>query len=101
MPRYIDADLLKKFVFETGFYCDTDEDKQYTAEIIDSFPTADVVERKRGKWIRHYEVRNVYGGIYIECSECGEKYIVQHIEDEKYCRNCGAKMVKGEGHEAD
>lgn len=29
---------------------------------------------------------------FIECSQCGEKYVVQHMEDEKYCRNCGAKM---------
>ena len=49
-------------------------------------------EPKTGKWIRHDEVRNVYGGTYVECSECGEKYVVQHIEDEKYCRNCGADM---------
>ena len=49
-------------------------------------------ERKKGKWIRHDEVRNVYGGTYVECSECGEKYVVQYIEDEKYCRNCGADM---------
>ena len=49
-------------------------------------------ERKTGKWIRHDEIKNVYGGICIECSECGEKYVVQHILDEKYCRNCGADM---------
>ena len=55
-------------------------------------------ERKKGKWIRHDEIKNVYGGIYIECSECGEKYVVQHILDEKYCRNCGADM-RGEQDE--
>ena len=49
-------------------------------------------ERKKGKWIRHDEIKNVYGGICIECSECGEKYVVRHILDEKYCRNCGADM---------
>ena len=49
-------------------------------------------EPKTGKWIRHDEVRNVYGGTYVECSECGEKYVVQYIEDEKFCRNCGADM---------
>ena len=57
-------------------------------------------ERKKGKWIRHPEVKNVYGGIYIECTECGEKYVVQHILDEKFCRNCGADM-RGEQHETD
>lgn len=55
-------------------------------------------ERKKGKWIRHDEVKNVYGGICIECPECGEKYVVQYIEDEKYCRNCGADM-RGEQNE--
>ena len=54
--------------------------------------------QKTGKWIRHDEVRNVYGGTCVECSECGEKYVVRHIEDEKYCRNCGADM-RGEKNE--
>lgn len=49
-------------------------------------------ELKKGKWIRHDEVRNVYGGTCVECSECGEKYVVSHIEDEKWCRNCGARL---------
>ena len=60
-------------------------------EYIKQLPSAQP-ERKNGKWIRHDEIKNVYGGICIECSECGEKYVVQHILDEKYCRNCGADM---------
>ena len=47
---------------------------------------------KRGKWIRHPEVKNIYGGEYIECPFCGEKYVVQNVSDEKFCRNCGADM---------
>ena len=47
---------------------------------------------KRGKWIRHPEVKNIYGGEVIECPFCGEKYVVQYIADEKFCRNCGADM---------
>lgn len=58
-------------------------------EKIRGLPSA---QPKTGKWIRHDEVRNVYGGTCVECSECGEKYVVQYIEDEKYCRNCGADM---------
>ena len=49
-------------------------------------------EQKTGKWIRHDEIKNIYCGVYIECSECGEKFVVQYMEDEKFCRNCGAKM---------
>lgn len=57
-------------------------------DALSDLPSAEKV----GKWIIHSEVKNIYGGTYIECSECGEKYVVQHIEDEKFCRNCGAKM---------
>lgn len=59
-------------------------------------PTAEKV----GKWIRHPEVKNIYGGVYIECSECREKYVVQYVEDEKFCRNCGARM-RGAENEPD
>ena len=58
------------------------------------------LEREKGKWVIHPEVKHMYGGIYIECSECHTKYVVQHIEDEKYCRNCGADM-RGETDETD
>lgn len=58
-------------------------------ETIDEMPTI-VPDRKVGKWIYHPEIKNVYGGKCIECSECGEKYMVVYIEDEKYCRNCGS-----------
>ena len=65
--------------------------------VLSELPSAQP-ERKKGKWIRHDEIKNVYGGICIECSECGEKYVVRHILDEKYCRNCGADM-RGEQDE--
>lgn len=47
---------------------------------------------KQGEWIRHPEVKNIYGGECIECPFCGEKYVVQYIADEKFCRNCGADL---------
>lgn len=47
---------------------------------------------KRGEWIKHPEVKNIYGGVYIECPFCGEKYVVQNVSDEKFCRNCGADL---------
>jgi PHP family Zn ribbon phosphoesterase len=67
-------------------------------DLISELPSAQP-ERKRGKWVLHPEVRNIYGGIYIECSECHTKYVVQYVEDEKYCRNCGAEMERGEANE--
>ena len=50
------------------------------------------VERKTGHWILHREQENIFGAKLIECSECGDKCLVQFVEKEKYCRNCGAKM---------
>ena len=47
---------------------------------------------KQGEWIKHPEVKNIYGGVYIECPLCGEKYVVQYVSDEKFCRNCGADL---------
>ena len=49
-------------------------------------------ERKKGHWIRHPEQRNIFNGKTIECSECHEKYTVQYVEDELFCRHCGADM---------
>lgn len=83
-------------VIGTG-HLSADDCKDAAISVLADLPSAQP-ERKRGKWIRHDEVRNVYGGTYVECSECGEKYVVQYIEDEKYCRNCGADM-KGEQNE--
>ena len=55
-------------------------------------PSAD---RPQGEWIRTGRT-NIYGGIEVQCSNCGDKVMVQHLEDEWYCRHCGADMgMKG------
>lgn len=55
--------------------------------IIADFPSADVAEVRRGRWIEE-------DGIQI-CSECGEEH---EWEDYRapYCDTCGAKMDKEE-----
>ena len=51
--------------------------------------------RPQGEWIRTGRT-NIYGGIEVQCSNCGDKVMVQHLEDEWYCRHCGADMgMKG------
>lgn len=55
MSRYIDADKVKEYILSTGFYCDTEADRKYSAELIDElFPTADVVEVVRCKDCKYY-----------------------------------------------
>ena len=90
--RLIDADALKAYIdAQKGrpfIGCTIGEALKI---LVDEQPTIEP-ERKKGKWILHPEQKNIYGGKCVECSECGEKYIVQYIEDEKFCRNCGADM---------
>lgn len=88
--RMIDADALSRIV---KLAWDTSDSKDFEKSVFIAIATAPTIEeRKKGKWIIHPEVKNIYGGTYIECSECGEKYVVQYVDDEKFCRNCGADM---------
>ena len=64
MGKYIDADKVKEYILSTGFYCDTEADRKYSAELIDElFPTADVVEVVRCKdcdmWSDSFEVKDL------------------------------------------
>ena len=106
MARYIDADALKIYINDCEFCTNCPNAKPHCSydckmpdcltsdweRVIDEQPTADVRENRKGKWIMHPEVKNIYGGKCIECSACGEKYVVQWVDDEKFCRNCGADM---------
>ena len=59
---------------------------------LERISAADVRPAVHGKWIRHPEQKNIYGGKLIECSVCGTQYLVMNIEYELFCRNCGADM---------
>lgn len=93
MARYIDADLLMKE------FCDfvrpsnnsdfaTVPTWNDAVSLVGSAPTADVVERKRGKW--ETEIRTIRGHKipFPFCSVCGKYTIYEFI----YCPNCGAEM---------
>lgn len=62
-------------------------------DIVFDEPTIEA--RNTGYWLRTGR-DNVYGGFEVECSECGDTVMITHIEDELYCRHCGAKMEEGE-----
>ena len=73
-PRYIDANRLIDLATHEGAYGYVDVHDIYNA------PTADVVERKKGKWIKR--------GKIFQCPEC-EKF---SITQDNFCANCGADM---------
>lgn len=66
--------------------------KLFCYDEIGDIPSADVVERKTGKWRENGEP-NAYGKFelwYYDCSLCGAVGIQQY----NFCPNCGARMVK-------
>lgn len=83
--RLIDADALKHELFIRQHLLNADS-LWKTLEIMDAQPTADVVERKKGKWY----VRDItrYGGKPYVCTVCGRgANDVYH-----FCPSCGAAM---------
>lgn len=80
MARYIDADEFVKRVIQYP--------RQSTKTIglaLADTPTADVVERKKGKWIENTE----YFPTTYTCPFCGYKI---YRETTDFCPSCGADL---------
>ena len=77
---YISRELATEAVIKAGGWSST----------LDNVPSADVVERKTGKWKNYGEDLHV-------CSAC-HKYWIWATDryDFKYCPNCGARMEGAE-----
>ena len=57
------------------------------AKTLWDFPAADVVERKKGKWI--------FDGDCYKCNKCGAVYSWwADSQVSNYCPNCGARMTE-------
>ena len=85
MPKYIDADEIKKtLLFEYD-----NEHEYYIDDIIAYIPTADVAPVVHGRWgIKH---ENHFS--YYVCSNCGFNGLVcKKYNTYNYCPYCGAKM---------
>lgn len=93
MPRYIDTNYLDELItrlIKEGRNI-TRNDYKIINSILFEFPTADVVERKRGKWIQRSDTP-----CYYYCSNCHRVIsVVSADEMEKFhafCGTCGADM---------
>ena len=65
-------------------------------DLLDSIPTADVVEVRHGRWIC---INKRYGE--YECSvchgmdsNCSDYYGIHAVTEQEFCPSCGAKMDK-------
>lgn len=84
MTRYIDAEKLEKDGWSVSrIYQQDAKTMIYEIKKITDFPTADVVESKRGKWEIKWD---------IPCCSVCHKFSVLKTP---YCGMCGAEM-KGE-----
>lgn len=96
MSRYIDVDEFEKRI--KPYDTDDHVDKamyNFAHNIMLSTSTADVVERKVGKWIKYGDRDCWY------CSKCAaDNYYAyirncdngQYEQQDKFCPNCGADM---------
>ena len=81
--------------------CESAELLDRAADTIEMLSEKARADRPQGEWIRTGRT-NVYGGIEVQCSNCNDKVMVQHIEDEWFCRHCGADMgMKGADDDTD
>ena len=89
MSNYISRDQLKKTIWRNFDMQDLYLPINFLVTI-DAIPTADVVERRHGRWMKAYLDHDAFGvrPTVVYCSECN---LVGHWET-NYCPNCGADM---------
>lgn len=91
--RLIDADALKLRIdmHGTNKFGMLDEDIR---QFVDDAPTADVPDRKVGKWV---DAKPMSGKVGKVCSACGDEAYWDSDYGQQlfsFCPNCGAEMQK-------
>ena len=86
MAKYIDAEKVIAALTDTLQYEGMVMDELIS--VVANIPTADVVERKTGKWIRG------------KCDQCGAHApfwpMASTYYESDYCPNCGCSMMEEE-----
>lgn len=101
MPRYINADeLLAEAKRLSGPQTGDGWDNWGVYALIERQPTANVVERKKGKWVEECPDCLDGDSVYV-CSVCGETWTLiegtPKDNNMNYCPNCGAEMEADNG----
>lgn len=88
MDEYISKQAFKDKYLCCGYLPEMSETE------FDTFPAADVVEVRHGRW-----ETAPYNGVYdMRCSACGFAPGIRFYSSD-YCPNCGARMDKEDEHE--
>lgn len=103
MARYIDRDKLMAELDCEIKLADNWKTAHEIANVVKYFPTADVVERKVGKWIKKMRVTETEKYISYDpdwyCSCCGKKYDPCIAKIVNFCYVCGADMRDERGND--
>ena len=72
-----------------------------TRDYIASFPTADVVEVRHGRWEDKTNISRAEVEQRVDCSVCGQIFWTTAVLSFNYCPNCGARMDKEDNNDSD
>lgn len=90
MAEYISKQAFKEKYLCCGWLPEMSEEE------FNSFPAADVVEVRHGRWGEYESFPLTPSLNGHPCSECGMRFSTSAIPVMKYCPNCGARMDKEE-----
>lgn len=97
MAEYIKLEPLRSEILNENTY-DSDTINHFLG-VVDSQPTADVIEVMHGKWeTGHFEGGIFDGTNFEKCNVCQFERLFDDIRFKttyNYCPNCGAKMNGG------
>jgi hypothetical protein len=88
MKEYIERAKLMDHIEFNAREHEADYDAWQILGDVEDFPAADVVERKRGEWIKRPDERI--------CPFCNDRHSYFGGAEKKFCSECGADMRQSE-----
>ena len=70
---------------------DVEQHRQNIMSLADYLIANNVVVQKQGEWIVHQDKDGTW---HFDCPFCDDGYATKTNHAERFCSNCGAKMVK-------
>jgi len=94
MPKeYIDREAALAVIGRAPGGHEYDKGVDYSYEVVQNLPAADVAEVAHAYWIQHDA-----GPLKSECSVCRTTYSFRMGKEMKFCPICGARMDGGDNH---
>jgi hypothetical protein len=82
MSKYIKLDDVVKLILEEGLFCDTQEDREYSADRVRELPAADVIPIGVELWSDRFEIKR-RGWRSEDREHMAESFMIVRKEDNK------------------